>query len=87
MRLAGPPGKRIAPPAGVLPSQTGAVPVQNQPDVSKYITCMRKNGLPKFPEPNAQGMFTGIDTTTPAFKAAQKACAKTMPSGAPAPPS
>lgn len=48
---------------------------------------MRKNGLPKFPEPNAPGMFTEIDTTTPAFKAAQKACAKTMPSGTPAPPS
>jgi hypothetical protein len=51
----------------------------------KYAACMRKNGLPKFPDPNAQG---GIQMNgdvgnpdSPIFKAAVKACESLQPGG------
>jgi hypothetical protein len=57
------------------------------PDVAKYVDCMRKNGMPKFPAPDAQGQFSGVDINAPAFKTAQTACQKFLPAGAPPPPS
>jgi hypothetical protein len=46
--------------------------------------CMRANGIPKFPDPGANGQLmidksTGIDPTSAAFKAAQAKCAKYAP--------
>jgi hypothetical protein len=46
----------------------------------KYVTCMRSNGEPDFPDPNGQGILkitntTGIlDPNSPQYEKAQTAC-------------
>jgi hypothetical protein len=45
---------------------------------------MRANGVPNFPDPSAAGGFQlggGIDPSSPAFKAAEAKCQKTLPAG------
>ncbi|NGN66779.1 hypothetical protein G5C51_23100 [Streptomyces sp. A7024] len=75
-----------APPAG---QRQGAPPAgagePRRPDPAKYVECMRKNGMPKFPKPDNRGMFTGVDLDSPEYKTAQKACEKLLPG--PPPPS
>jgi hypothetical protein len=61
---------------------------QLQQDSLKYAQCMRGDGVPNFPDPNAGGGFlfnvgAGIDPSSPAFKAAQAKCMKLMPGGGP----
>jgi hypothetical protein len=72
-----PKGRKLAPPPG------------GGPDPSKYVECMREKGVAKFPDADAHGMLDpeskGIDTNTPAFKAAHKACLKFLPAGGPPP--
>jgi hypothetical protein len=55
-------------------------------DPTAYSACMRKNGVPKFPDPGKDGALrlkagpgTGIDPESAQFKAAAKACAKLAP--------
>jgi hypothetical protein len=55
-------------------------------DPAAYSACMRKNGVPKFPDPDSEGALrlkagpgTGIDPESPQFKAAAKACQKLAP--------
>ena len=53
----------------------------------KYAACMRANGVPKFPDPNAQGglQMNGNDIgdpNSPAFKKALEACKNLQPGGA-----
>jgi hypothetical protein len=46
--------------------------------------CLRSHGLPSFPDPSPGRPPTipsGVDTQTPAFRAAQQACAKLFSSG------
>jgi hypothetical protein len=67
--------------SGSLPSQT-----QLQQDALKYARCMRANGVPDFPDPNAGGGFLfraggGVDPSSPAFQAARAKCGKLLPSG------
>jgi hypothetical protein len=55
-------------------------------DPAAYSACMRRNGVPKFPDPDAQGKLTiqggpGLDPNSPRYKAAEKACEKHMPRG------
>jgi hypothetical protein len=62
-------------------------------DPAAYSACMRKNGVPNFPDPDSQGRIkitsgvsksgqkTGVDTNAPQFRTAQKACQKLMPNG------
>ena len=51
----------------------------------KYARCMRSNGVPDFPDPaadaNGPGLdkSSGIDITTPTFKAAERACRSILP--------
>jgi hypothetical protein len=59
---------------------------QLQQDALKYARCMRANGVPNFPDPNAGGGFlfqvgTGVDPSSPAFQAARAKCQKLLPSG------
>nr|ADK54822.1 hypothetical protein [uncultured soil bacterium] len=68
-----PEGGRAAPPPG-----------GKNTDIKKYVGCMRESGQPKFPDPD-KGGFRGVDTSTPEFKAAHKACEKFSPAGAPPP--
>jgi hypothetical protein len=65
----------------------GAVTPKDQwssADKLKYAQCMRQNGVPKFPDPDANGGFIfleggGIDPRSPQFKKAEAACAKYQP--------
>jgi hypothetical protein len=47
---------------------------------------MRRNGIPKFPDPDANGNLSirggpGLDPKSPRFKAAEKACKNLLPRG------
>jgi hypothetical protein len=53
-------------------------------DKLKYAKCMRDNGVPSFPDPDANGGFaliqgSGIDPNAPQFKKAEDACKKYQP--------
>ncbi|WP_248959416.1 hypothetical protein [Sphaerisporangium perillae] len=64
-----------------------APPPQNNPgetwstsDKLKYATCMRDNGVPSFPDPDADGGFKlNDDPNTPQFKKAEEACEQYQP--------
>jgi hypothetical protein len=52
----------------------------------KMSACMRENGVPQFPDPNADGALmldssSGVDPQSPTFVKAQQICAKYMPQG------
>jgi hypothetical protein len=53
----------------------------------RFSECMRSHGVPSFPDPNGQGIHigpnSGIDPSSPAFKAARSACGKVLPGGGP----
>lgn len=52
---------------------------QNQASELKFAKCMRAHGVPKFPDPNSNGGFSGtggIDPASPTFKKAQSLCLK-----------
>jgi hypothetical protein len=49
-----------------------------------YSRCMRSHGVPKFPDPNADGGISfsagsGVDPNSPQFKTADQACASQRP--------
>jgi hypothetical protein len=53
-----------------------------------YVDCMRSHGVPNVPDPGPEGDIqlspsSGINTSSPSFKAAQTKCAKLLPSGRP----
>jgi hypothetical protein len=53
----------------------------------KFSACMRSHGVPKFPDPKVSGdgiqlRITGIDPSSPTFKAAQQACRSLAPGAA-----
>jgi hypothetical protein len=55
-------------------------------DGRKFSSCMRKHGVPSFPDPNSQGVITihsgmGIDPGSPAFESARSSCDKLLPNG------
>jgi hypothetical protein len=49
--------------------------------LDQFAQCMRDNGVPDFPEPSDNGLFLTdeIDTESPEFKAAEKACESLLP--------
>lgn len=55
-----------------------------------YSQCMRKNGVPNFPDPGVQGGFSinsksGINPNSSQFQHAQTVCQKKLPGGGPNP--
>jgi hypothetical protein len=57
-----------------------------------FSSCMRSHGVPNFPDPDSQGHIKitggvsngktfGVDTNSPQFKAASRACRKLQPNG------
>jgi hypothetical protein len=61
-------------------------PDSGSPNPTAYSRCMRENGVPKFPDPDANGNLSiiggaGLDPNSPQFKAADKECEKYMPRG------
>jgi hypothetical protein len=48
----------------------------------KYAQCMRKNGVPQFPDPQGGALDTGdVDLNSPQFKAAAQKCQSLRPAG------
>ncbi|MGI5492828.1 hypothetical protein [Microtetraspora malaysiensis] len=58
-------------------------------DQLKYAQCMRENGVPKFPDPKADGSMPplikggDVDPMSPQFKKADAACAQYQPQNMP----
>ena len=56
-------------------------------DPTAYAACMRRNGVPDFPDPDSNGHFAGGReakvrvVNSPKFRTAAKACQKLLPSG------
>ena len=57
------------------PSSLGSADTQ----AVKYADCMRANGTPNFPDPGSNGRLP--NPFLPAFRTAEKACAKLQPVG------
>ncbi|TMQ94556.1 hypothetical protein ETD83_23865 [Actinomadura soli] len=54
-----------------------------QAKMLKYAQCMRKNGLPDFPDPQDGKLDTGgVDPDSPQYKAADQKCQSLRPAGA-----
>jgi hypothetical protein len=71
--------------AGGGGTPAGASPSVRQ-DLARFAACIRAHGVPAFPDPNAQGMFdvggsSGIDPSSPQFRAAEKKCQSLEPPG------
>jgi hypothetical protein len=62
---------------------TLAIAGGNTQQMTRFAACMRQNGEPSFPDPNAHGQITvsGIDPGSAQFQHAQQACRKLMPHG------
>lgn len=68
--------------AGLGSTQSGT----RQQNGLKYARCMRANGVPAFPDPNADGGFLlhhgpGLEPSSPTFRAAQAKCLKYLGPG------
>jgi hypothetical protein len=59
---------------------------QQQSQALKFAACMRKNGVPNFPDPQLEGggfiVGEGVDSNSPQFQSALTACRKLQPGGA-----
>jgi hypothetical protein len=58
---------------------------QQQEQMLQFVTCMRNNGVPNFPDPqNGQFAITGaqVDPNSPGFQKAIQACRNLIPGGA-----
>jgi hypothetical protein len=58
----------------------------NVQQMAKLAACMRKNGEPNFPDPNAQGQISisgssGLDPRSAQFQKAMQTCRKDLPNG------
>ncbi|MGH2972167.1 MAG: hypothetical protein ACRDLE_08610, partial [Gaiellaceae bacterium] len=54
--------------------------------LTKFAACMRANGEPNFPDPNAQGVVSApLNRASPQVDRALQACRKDMPGGTPSP--
>lgn len=68
---------------------TGTSTASKQEQGVKFAQCMRKNGVPDFPDPDASGKLTidavanrsSVDPSTPAFEQAVSACKALEPAG------
>jgi hypothetical protein len=72
-------------PAGTVGHVAMALALSPQ-DGAKFAACMRKNGVPNFPDPNGQGEIligpsSGIDPGSPKFQSAQGTCRKLLRNG------
>lgn len=76
-------------PAGTSASSDGGGANGGNGQAVKFASCMRQNGVPAFPDPDASGALTidaiangtSIDTNSPAFQRAITACRDLEPAG------
>jgi hypothetical protein len=62
----------------------GATSPEQQDQILKFVKCMRKNGVPDFPDPTTGGgviVGSGIDPNSPQFQSAMQACQSLLPAG------
>ena len=63
---------------------TGPGSTNFQAQLLEYAACMRKNGVPDFPDPTGSGRIKLPEApSSPTFEAAQEKCQKVMPGGGP----
>jgi hypothetical protein len=65
-------------------SSDGAAPATGREQARKFAQCIRASGVPDFPDPDAQGRFSGIgheQGNNPRFRAAQQKCRDLAPGG------
>jgi hypothetical protein len=64
-------------------SSDDPAPAADLDQARKYAQCIRKNGVPDFPDPDPNGEFSGAghDEDEPALRAAQEKCRDLAPSG------
>jgi hypothetical protein len=63
-------------------SSNGAASSDDRDQAIAYAQCMRENGVPDFPDPNAEGRFRGLvheQQDDPQFRAATEACRDLAP--------
>jgi len=65
----------------------GVASHSNTQKLIKFANCMRAHGVPKFPEPNAQGReqitgSSGVNPNSPQFQSALATCQHLLPAGA-----
>jgi hypothetical protein len=77
----GEPSQQAVPPSGGASQAPFAAP-----ELRTYVNCIRDKGVTQFPDPDSQGNFRNVDPDWPGLQAAQAACAKFLPSGAPGAP-
>lgn len=80
----------------ITTSRTASTPGSSRPASSagpqqseelKLARCMRAHGVPKFPDPPADGLFlnafaaSGVDPNTPIYQSALRACKEYNPAG------
>ena len=54
----------------------------DQDQAIAYAQCMRENGVPAFPDPDAEGRFRGVgheQQDNPKYRAAVEACRQKLP--------
>ena len=71
-------------PGGGPPALTPAQQAAASKAMLSFASCMRKDGVPGFPDPDGQGRFpfgsiSKLDPTTPLFQSAFKSCAPLEP--------
>jgi hypothetical protein len=67
-------------PGGGPPALTPPQQAAHAKAMASFAACMRKHGVPSFPDPNSQGLLSpaglkGLDPSTPLFQSAFKICA------------
>ncbi|AQZ69222.1 unnamed protein product [[Actinomadura] parvosata subsp. kistnae] len=68
-------------PAGFL-GGGGQMSPEQQQKMIKYAECMRKNGVPDFPDPEGGALLSGnVDQNSPEYRAAAEACRQLNPGG------
>ena len=70
-------------PSGGPPPLTPAQQAERTKSLARFAVCMRKNGVPSFPDPDGRGEFPAsidrIDSKSPVFLTADKTCANLYP--------
>jgi hypothetical protein len=73
-------------PAGGAGGGAG-IPANAKQQALRFSACMRRHGVPGFPDPVFEGngarlqLSAGVNPASPAFKTAQRACGSPLPNG------
>jgi hypothetical protein len=86
-------GPRVAQAPNGSSNSSGSSSGSGTGDPAAYSACMRKHGVPNFPDPDSKGRLkieggraangqqVGLDVGSPQFKKAQRACKRLQPRG------